>query len=789
MKYSSLVGLLFFFSFSASAQHTTIYENPVAIRYLVKHEGLKGKVKKITLKDSTGKVISQEGYDNKGRLTKKLVGSDRYAIVDNFTYDSISKSILQKTEYATGEKFIYKYVCNGNGDVTYYYIGNQAGTIFYSKRLYHYRDNLLLIDSAWSPGSSDSYIIHQYNDKGQIINSKKYIQKTRVLIEEITYEYKMQDGLSLIKIITKTDYSGSGRFENSTSIKYFDNKQNLTKVQNIGGTIYSGRPRELTYKLDAAGNWISNSKKETREIEYYGELPATSKQTIETVNNSNQLSFLLNEDFDNNNNKWTVWDNENSAAQISNGKYNISVKQSNNYASWLSFPALASEQAKDFAIETKIFLKTTETGNPSDSYWLLWGLGNDGKDYHAFGIYPTGKFQYGKLLNNSWNVKASSIYSSAINTGTNKVNVLRVEKRKDDILFFINGIEVHKAKYEPFNINNAGVGFQWNHKKTLDIDYLKIYRGSASLAVQSPEPHESNYQKALAAAGNSKERGKAINQYVDGLHTTSLTDDEKIYLLGEKFKQLVEIDYFGFFESVMNYKNANNNAVIYKKAWEKLTPEQIKCVAVAAQYRVDEFSASQNNTPKPAWPAGLPKPGYGWGKTVSSDKPATAVSTVNKPVETYPPATKPSPVDELTQLKDAMNTLKGKWVYLSRQAKHYYIPKDFTIKGLGDEILLKEILASYTYDSYKARNVFSVRYSDGSTFSLPVKELVKLLYTNTNSYIVTTIYQCSGCLGRGGTWNNNTRLGANCTTCGGSGCVSSKNGGGYSNMPFVNFTY
>lgn len=89
-----LTGLFFFSTICAIAQYTASNikkqartdkidqlplirsENPVAIRYLLQHEGLKGKVKKITLKDSTGKVISQEGYDT-GRLTKKLVGSEQ----------------------------------------------------------------------------------------------------------------------------------------------------------------------------------------------------------------------------------------------------------------------------------------------------------------------------------------------------------------------------------------------------------------------------------------------------------------------------------------------------------------------------------------------------------------------------------------------------------------------------------------------------------------------------------------------------------------------------------------
>jgi hypothetical protein len=782
-------------TFSAiNAQNNSFSENPIAIRYQLKQEGLKGKVKKITLKDSTGKVISQEGYDTKGRITRKLVGSDRYAVLDNFSYDSVNKSILQKTEYATGEKVIYKYICNSNGDVTNYYIGSQDGTIFYSKRLYHYQDNLLLIDSAWNPGTFDSYTIHQYNTKGQIINSKTYIQKTRVLIAEITYEYKMQDGLPLIKILTKTDYSGGGRFENSTSIKYFDNNQNTIKEQNIGSTVYSVRPRELTYKLDATGNWISNSKKETREIEYYESLPATSKQTIEPANNNNQLSLILGEDFENNNNKWTVWDNENSAAQIINGNYRVTIKQSNNYAAWLGFYALSSDQSPDYAIETKISLKTTETGNPYDSYWLLWGLGNNGKDYYAFGIYPEGKFQYGKLVNNSWDGKAGAIYSSAINAGTNKTNVLRVEKRKDEIFFFINGIEVYKAKYEQFNINNAGVGFQWNNKKTLDIDYLKIFLGTTDKGVSSPEPYESAYQKALANAANSKQRKELLHQYFDQIIGLFYTTDQLKMLLTDKINQMVETDFYAIdlFRSGES-KNTDRYKIAYQVIRNVLTTEQFDVLGWYIQYDIGQSGAQIydqttgiTETAKPiAWNPKAPRPGYGWFSTVSSDKTTvTTANTVNKPA-----VTNPAPVDELTQLKDAMNYVKGRWVYLSKQQKHFYVPKYYTVTSLTDQIMLKEILAASTYDSYKARNVFSVKYSDGGSFTLPVTELVKALYTNTNSYIVTTIYQCSGCLGRGGTWNNNTRLGATCTTCGGSGCVSSQSGGGYSNMPYANFIY
>lgn len=196
-------------------------------------------------------------------------------------------------------------------------------------------------------------------------------------------------------------------------------------------------------------------------------------------------------------------------------------------------------------------------------------------------------------------------------------------------------------------------------------------------SVNSPEPYESNFQKALAAAANSKQRGEAINQYVTQLHSTTLTDDEKIYLLGEKFRSVVEIDYHGMFQAFMSYKNEKNNGKIYlAAARSSLTPEQFRYITVAAKYVSDEFVAKSNNSPVPEWPQGLPKPGYGWGKTVSSDKVANA-NTVSQVVASRPPVTE-------AQLKSIIG--------------NYYREKDATYFGYPKEVVIKII--SYNKSAY-----------------------------------------------------------------------------------------
>lgn len=277
-----LISLIILFPMFVRAQSYPAPENPVAISFLLKHTGLKGQVKKITVKDSTGTVIRQEGYDINGRLTRILAGTGRYAVMDDFSYDTVARYILQKKQNATGEKFVYKYQYNTNGDVTTYYISNQAGNMFYTQRSYVYQGNLLVHDSAYIPSASAYYSVYQYNGKNQVVNSKTFTQKTKILLAETTYEYKMQDGLPLVKIQEKKDYSGNGKFETATSIKYYDKNWKLIKEQNIGATAYSLKPRELTYKLDAGGNWISNSKKETREIEYYPAGTTAGKEPVKS---------------------------------------------------------------------------------------------------------------------------------------------------------------------------------------------------------------------------------------------------------------------------------------------------------------------------------------------------------------------------------------------------------------------------------------------------------------------------------------------------------------------------
>lgn len=168
--------------------------------------------------------------------------------------------------------------------------------------------------------------------------------------------------------------------------------------------------------------------------------------------------------------------------------------------------------------------------------------------------------------------------------------------------------------------------------KISDTNFYKGFvmatKGSEQFAVDntgtrllpSPEPQESNYNRALAAANSSKERAKAMEDYIKGISTLGYSHSQKVYLTAQKFIALMDIDYHGFFETMMLRTIQGDELKVCFTAYRSLKPEQLSAVKTLAQYVVDDFVATQNNKTPPPYPAGIPKPGYGWGKTSSSDK-------------------------------------------------------------------------------------------------------------------------------------------------------------------------
>lgn len=184
--------------------------------------------------------------------------------------------------------------------------------------------------------------------------------------------------------------------------------------------------------------------------------------------------------------------------------------------------------------------------------------------------------------------------------------------------------------------------------RTFSID------ASGREAVKSPEPFESTYQKAMAAAGETKDRVAALNAYFRGIRSQAFTDDQLKFLLDGKFRQLFETDFYALYEFYLDQVAVKDDnrafTTTYLALRKLLTREQFDIFDFYTQYAMGEKGIQVYNqttgvtttTPKLAWRSDAPRPGYGWGKLVSSDKPRAAATPVYtqtspRPSEFIPP--------------------------------------------------------------------------------------------------------------------------------------------------------
>lgn len=315
---------------------------------------------------------------------------------------------------------------------------------------------------------------------------------------------------------------------------------------------------------------------------------------------------------------------------------------------------------------------------------------------------------------------------------------------------------------------NGKSGFVNKSGKMLEFYKSTISSSTLPIKKASPEPQESKYQSALSKANNSKERAAAINEYYFAIKQLGYTAADLESLLGDKFLQMCNIDYYGIYDALMSKTLKNDDVKFYLKTIEVLTSEQRAAIRQLAKYSVDDFTAMQNNTPKPAYPAGVPKPGFGWGKNITSNISTPSTDNSNNKTALVSP---PKPTDQLTILKNRAKYFQGQMVYLSLQKTSYFLPNTITVNNLSDAITLVGIGAKYTYSSYYGRNEFGVTSLSNVTQTIKLVDLINMVDRVSGAYIVSEMGPCFKCSGQGSSWNNQNRSRSYCTNCNATGCV------------------
>lgn len=176
---------------------------------------------------------------------------------------------------------------------------------------------------------------------------------------------------------------------------------------------------------------------------------------------------LLNDKFDNDLNIWLISKSEgkNFNLDIKNGKFFLENKSNESLVSTKLFDTKIN-QDKDFKIEAE-FNKTS--GFSLYSYDLVWGF-KDKNNFYFFGTSNSGYYRYGKYVNGNYKPIISLKKSQFVNK--NSINKLSVQKKDNQIIFFINDKKVAHSTYEKFSGQKQGVMLE--SKMKVEIDNYKI---------------------------------------------------------------------------------------------------------------------------------------------------------------------------------------------------------------------------------------------------------------------------------------------------------------------------
>lgn len=139
---------------------------------------------------------------------------------------------------------------------------------------------------------------------------------------------------------------------------------------------------------------------------------------------------------------------------------------------------------------------------------------------------------------------------------------------------------------------------------------------------------ETAYQKALSEAylqsNPSQYRGRALVNYHNSFNSSGKTAEEVLQLTAQKTRELAVIDFYAIYEALMDLRLSTD---VVKKIISLLPADQQAAIRRMGQLTSDNFNLSQSGKTVTTLPEHLYKPGYGWGKTVSSNLPPEGAKT------------------------------------------------------------------------------------------------------------------------------------------------------------------
>ena len=171
---------------------------------------------------------------------------------------------------------------------------------------------------------------------------------------------------------------------------------------------------------------------------------------------------VFEEHFDNNNRRWFEFSDNDAEFAVVDGSYVMEGK----VVGWrVATMPVAINQQEDFKIECVV---THVSGVNNFGYGLMWGAKD--KNYNYFAISADGMFTVTRVTNAVSNRLVPWAIPNSINR-FNATNKLTIEKKGNELHFFINDTFAGKTEFQPFLGDRLGFAV-WNKQKIIFDDLI-----------------------------------------------------------------------------------------------------------------------------------------------------------------------------------------------------------------------------------------------------------------------------------------------------------------------------
>jgi len=244
----------------------------------------------------------------------------------------------------------------------------------------------------------------------------------------------------------------------SSAIKTGNNVPNKLRIEKKGDQLYlfiNDQQVAQNPAIQPYGN----------EIGFIVEQAESASFDYLTVSYLDNSSVIFHDSFTPGQSKWSDYDGEYTTEKLDAGKYYLTHKKTSYSYRGTTIPI---DDSRNYSIETTV---THISGTDQYPIGLAFGS-KDVSNIYYFGISANGSYTFSKKDGGTYKAIIAWTASSAIKTGDNVPNKLRIEKRGDQLSLIINDQQVTQTPMiQPFGND---IGFIVEMGQTAAFDYLTV---------------------------------------------------------------------------------------------------------------------------------------------------------------------------------------------------------------------------------------------------------------------------------------------------------------------------